>query len=73
MIETDLVSKIPSHTLQAKKRLEFNGLLLPEEGMELTVNLTKYQIVPLFWVEEGFTGKYYTGLRIKTRKKWRKS
>jgi len=41
--------------VEAHKRLQFNALLLPEDGMELTVNLTKDQVVPLFWVQEGFT------------------
>lgn len=42
--------------VKAHKRLQFNALLLAESEFELTKQLKKYQIVPLFWVQEGFTG-----------------
>merc|ERR1712168_709344 len=41
--------------VEAHKRLQFNALFQPVEGMELTKNLTDDQIVPIFWVQEGFT------------------
>jgi len=40
---------------EAHKRLQFNAILLPADGMDLTKDLKKNQIVPLFWIEEGFT------------------
>jgi len=42
--------------VKAHKRLQFNALLLPPDGYDLTAKLKKDQIVPLFWVQEGFTG-----------------
>jgi len=42
--------------IKAHKRLQFNAILLPPDGYDLTAKLKKDQIVPLFWVQEGFTG-----------------
>merc|ERR1712228_82749 len=42
--------------VKAHKRLQFNALLLAESEFKLTKQLKQYQIVPLFWVQEGFTG-----------------
>jgi len=42
--------------VQAHKRLGFNALFLPMPGMELTKDLNTSQIVPLFWLQEGYTG-----------------
>ena len=41
---------------QARKRIGFNALILAED-MEETKNMKKDQIVPIFWVEEGFLGR----------------
>ena len=41
---------------QARKRIGFNALILAED-MEETKNMKKGQIVPIFWVEEGFLGR----------------
>ena len=43
--------------VQAHKRLQFNALLLAEKEFDLTKNMKPYQILPLFWVQEGFTGE----------------
>jgi len=42
--------------VQAHKRLQFNALLLAEQKFDLTKKMKPYQILPLFWVQEGFTG-----------------
>jgi len=42
--------------VKAHKRLQFNALLLAEKEFDLTKNMIKDQILPLFWVQEGFTG-----------------